>query len=706
MSTTETERPPIVEAPADSSLGQRARERAISLSRNAGPEHVAILLVLALSAVLEMHGLSRNGWANIFYSAAVRSELHSLHDFFFVSFDPGGLITVDKPELGLWVQVISAKIFGLSTLSLLLPEAIATVISVAVMYRLVGRRFGPWSGVAAALALATFPSLVAVSRDNNVDAVLIVFMVIGCALGVRACETGRLRTLVAAAVFVALAFNVKSLAAAVVIPGLGLAYMVCAPGEWRRRIVHLLVAGAICAVVSLWWLTAVDLTRASHRPYVGSTEDNSEYGLAFVYNGFGRVGGQVGGPGQVITAVRLPNGQVREVVHHVKQTPVAPGGPQPFGGATGPLRIFGSGLGDQGGWLVPFALIGLIAALLTVRRRDDPRLAATIIMGAWFLAELYVLDFGKGIIHPYYVSALGPGVAGMLGIGAASMVDLIRRGHPALRILVPALAVALTVASERSIMRYFGYHPHWVTPLAIAAGVATIALIAIRRTAPLTMAALLGVLIVAPAAYATTVWHGPVDGTFPAAGDSNAKSDIPHGAGRTSTGADERLVDFIRTHAPPTMRWSLLTQDSLNAAPLILLGMRVAALAGYNGSDPAVSPRRLAQMVATGQARYIEVGGAFSQRGGNAATTAVRVVCRTIPPSDWGGPIGGIGTVHRHHRVGAVASPSRAPRHSSGPAGPLGSQPPRAALTFNETGIALYDCQGDASALAAQPGFN
>src|ERR1700730_12208931 len=169
------------------------------------PQHLALAGVLAFSAVLNTNRISQNGYANSYYSAGVKSMLRSLHNFFFVSFDPGGLITVDKPPLGLWVQAASAKIFGFSPLSLLLPEAIMGVLAVALLYYIVARRFGWVAGVASALALAVFPSFVAVSRDSGVDPLMILLMLVACGAAVRAAETGRWRTLIWSAALVRLA---------------------------------------------------------------------------------------------------------------------------------------------------------------------------------------------------------------------------------------------------------------------------------------------------------------------------------------------------------------------------------------------------------------------------------------------------------------------------------------------------------------------
>ena len=261
--------------------------------------------------MLNTWALSQNGYANVYYSAGVKAMLLSWHNFVFVSADPSGLISIDKPPLGLWLQAASAKAFGFTPLSLLLPEAIAGVAAVAALFLIVRRRFGVLAATASAVTLAAFPAFVAVSRDNNVDTLLILFMTLACGAALRATETGRLRFLIGAAVLVALAFNTKALAAVLVVPGIAAGYFICAPGSIWRRAGHLLIAGAVCAVLSVSWMVAVDLTPASHRPFVGSTTDNSELGLTFGYNGIGRVNGQNGGPGPIVdqscaTAIRRP----------------------------------------------------------------------------------------------------------------------------------------------------------------------------------------------------------------------------------------------------------------------------------------------------------------------------------------------------------------------------------------------------------------
>jgi 4-amino-4-deoxy-L-arabinose transferase-like glycosyltransferase len=634
------------------------------------PRHLALGAVLALSAVLNLVRLSQNGYANIFYSAGVKSMGRSLHNFVFVSFDPSGLTMVDKPPLALWLQASSAKLFGFSPLSLLLPEAIAGVLAVGILYWLLDRRFGWPAALAGATVLAVFPSFVAVSRDTGVDPLLILLMVLACEAGLRAVESGRWRSLLLCGALIGLAFNTKTLAAYLVVPGIALAYAICAPGSLPRRGMQLLAGGLLMVAVSFSWIAFVELTPAAARPYVGGSTNNSELGLTFEYNGFGRVGGQTGGPGAVpvgtgglvharpavkARAVRTPAVRTPSAAPASTPSPTLSNGrdrnPIPFGGPAGPLRLFGVGLGDQGGWMLPFACFGLLGLGLMLLlggpvsaatslgsaaapRRRDPRLAALLVLGGWFLVEAAVLSLSKGIVHPYYVSALGPGAAAMAGAGAVALASL--AGHPRLdwrRVLAPG-AVAATVAAQIVLLHREHYMAWFVPVLLAGAAVGACALLALPRWAPLATAATFCLLLVAPTAYATTTWLAPVEGTFPAAGPTKAIGGGGIGVVGINLRHDRSLLRYVSTHGPGS-RWAVLTDASDTAAPLILLGSDSGSLAGYGGTDPVLDGRGLARLVSRGQARYVVLGGEFSTRGGNRATAAVLRACEELPPEGW-----------------------------------------------------------------------
>jgi 4-amino-4-deoxy-L-arabinose transferase-like glycosyltransferase len=694
MSASATTTPTAGDNPA---LGLTTQTHAWARQRPA-VQRLALCAVLALSGVLNIRRLSQNGYANIFYSAGVKSMLHSLHNFLFVSFDPGGLITIDKPPLGLWLQVLSAKLFGFSPLSLLLPEALAGVLAVAALYWAMNKAFGSPAALVGALALAVFPSFVAIARDNNMDALLIVLMTVSCGLALRAVEDGRWRTLLGCAVVVGLAFNTKTLAAYLIVPGIVLAYALCAPGSLPSRLLRLAVAGLVLAVVSFAWIAFVDLTPASQRPYVGGSLDNSEIGLTFDYNGFGRVSGQVGGPGRI--PVVLPHGSVRAPRAHHHQAPkravalrghrrrashrhttaharnhrvhqhartlparrppvpkhahrvrsqFLPNGrrrhPVAFGGPTGPLRLVDSELGDQAAWMLPFALLGLLALALTAGRaltggsgavqgrwdRRDPRLAGLLVLGGWFAVEAAVLSLSKGIVHPYYVSAVGPGAAAMVGAGAVAFTSLaVRRDWRA--VLIP-LAVAVTVVVQITLLRRAHYMA-WFEPVLVACAAIGVLGLAVRRLTTVAMTLILGALLLAPGVYAATTWQAPVQGTFPAAGPTQAAGPGGLGVSGASLSVNQALLSYVSSHHPGR-RWALLGDASDTISPLILLGLKAGSLGGYSGTDPALNGPGLARLVARGEARYVVLGGAYASRGGNRATAAAGLACRRIPARIW-----------------------------------------------------------------------
>jgi 4-amino-4-deoxy-L-arabinose transferase-like glycosyltransferase len=637
-------------------LSPKARRSPGSLLDHLGLEHVALAGVLALSVVLNTHRLAQNGYANTFYSAGVKSMLHSWHNFLFVSFDQAGLVSIDKPPVGVWLQATSAVLFGFSPMSLLLPEAIVSTIAVAVLYRLLARRLGAVAGLAGALALAVFPSFVAVSRDNGVDPLLILLMVLACAAALNAIEDGRWRWLVACALLVALAFNTKTLAAYLIVPGIALAYLLCAPGSLRRRAGMLLVAGLILGMGSFSWIAVVEATSASKRPFVGSSTDNTELGLTFSYNGFGRVEGEKGGPGEVPVGegARLPRTHSGTRVGAGKKIVSAPAltlangrlrNPISFGGPTGPLRLFGSRLADQGAWMLPFALVGLLAFGLLIlagrgadgveRIRRDPKLPVLIVLGGWQLAEVVVLSFSKGIVHPYYISALGPGVAAMVGAGAFAFVRFAQSRD--WRVVLLVVAVVTTVVAQREILDYQHYMRWWV-PVLAGSAVVVLAGMAVRRLAAPAMGLLVCLLLVAPAVYAHTTWLARVQGTFPAAGPHQAIGSGKFGINEKAALVDRNLIAYVRAHRQGT-RWSILTDAAPTAAPMILMGLNAAgAMAGYSGVDPALDGAGLAQLVKQGWARYVVLGGAYASRGGNLATKATLNACAEVPAEAWHGP--------------------------------------------------------------------
>jgi 4-amino-4-deoxy-L-arabinose transferase-like glycosyltransferase len=387
----------------------------------------ALAVLLAATVVFWCIGLSRNGWANAFYSAAVQAGTKSWKAFLFGSSDAANAITVDKPPASLWPMEISARIFGVNSWSIQLPQVLLGVASVALLYVIIKKQFGPAAGLIAGAALALTPVATLMFRYNNPDALLVFVMIAAVWALLRAVSDGRTRWLVLCGALLGLGFLTKQLQILLVIPGLALTYLVAGPPRLRIRLAQLIAGlGAMIATAG-WWVLLVELWPADDRPYIGGSENNSFLDLTLGYNGLGRL---LGGD---------------------SNTPGGAGGPKPemdsgsfspFGHA-GITRMFTGESGSQISWLLPAALIVLAVGLIASwrRPRTDSHRAQYLVWGGWLIGTAGVFSFMSGLFHDYYTVALAPAVAALVGIGA---VDLWNRRETTWAAMTLASTIALT----------------------------------------------------------------------------------------------------------------------------------------------------------------------------------------------------------------------------------------------------------------------
>ncbi len=480
----------------------------------------ALLGLLALTALLYLWDLGRNGWANDFYAAAVQAGTKSWKAFFFGSFDQSSFITVDKTPGSLWVMELSGRIFGFSQWSMLAPQALEGVGSVLLLYAAVKRWFGPAAGLIAGLVLALTPAAALMFRFNNPDALLVLLMTAAAYTLVRAVENGRTRWLVFTGLLIGFAFLAKMMQAFLVVPGFAAAYLWAGPPRLGKRIWQTLLMGAGIVAGAGWWILAAQLTPAADRPYFGGSTTNSILQLAIGYNGLGRLTGDETGS-------------------------VGPGGGQgaSFGGATSIFRLFHAEFGGQISWLLPTALISLAAMAWVSRRaaRTDRTRAAALLWGGWVLVTGLVFSYMNGIIHPYYTVALAPGIAALVGIKAMALWQpRPRPGSGALagRIAAAAGVLASAVWAYILLDRTPDWLP-WLRWVVLVAGVAAAGLVlagpALARVARLARssrgrlalaAAPLGLALVAglagPTAYALDTVGTAHTGAIPSAGPASA----------------------------------------------------------------------------------------------------------------------------------------------------------------------------------------
>jgi 4-amino-4-deoxy-L-arabinose transferase-like glycosyltransferase len=603
--------------------------------------------LVALSAVLDLWALGQNGWANLYYSAAVRSMASSWHAFLFASLDRTGVQTVDKPPLSLWIQALSVRVFGYHPLSILVPEALMGVASVVLVYDLVRRRFGRVGGAVAGLALATTPIAVAMSRHNNPDELLTLLCTAAVWFAVRAFEDGRTRWIVLGGISVGLGFETKMGVALVVVPAIALTYLWLAPRGRLAALRQLVAGGVAMLVVGGAWPLLVALTPAADRPWISGTTDNSVLSLIFGYNGFGRVTGQLGGPAGTRTA-------------------------GVFAGPTGPFRLLDSSLGGQGGWLVGIAIAGAIVVLVASRaRRRDPRTAWVAVVGLSFVATAVLFSVAQGIFHPYYIVLLAPFTAALVGAGVATAI----RGGLATSLAGAAMLVAGVVVELVVVGDYAG-HMHWLEILLPAAGgVAAVSLFIATSRRAQAAAILAGVaaLLIAPTAWAFDTLGYATAGTFPAGGPTYANTASltggfgggfarrfsggfsaggqPPGAGTApgagaplfgngnngggffsggggfrggggfgGQGVSSDVLAYVRAHGGGTLAVSSQSQ----AADSIVHGdADVAGIGGFTGAETDPSVSWLAAEVADGNIRWVDTSGAgFGGFGGRAGATS------------------------------------------------------------------------------------
>ncbi|RVW00685.1 glycosyltransferase family 39 protein [Rhodococcus xishaensis] len=435
----------------------RSMEAAQPAAPKSNREYWALAGLLLATAVAYLWNLSASGWANVFYSAAAQAGSESWKAFFFGSSDAANSITVDKPPASLWVMALSVRVFGLNSWSILVPQALMGVASVALLWATVRRYFGGAAGLLAGLVLALTPVAVLMFRFNNPDALLVLLMIAAVWALLRGVEDGRTRWLVLTGALVGLGFLTKQLAAMLVIPPLALTYLIAGPPKLGKRILQLFAALGALVVSAGWWVLAVELWPADSRPWIGGSQNNSILELTLGYNGFGRLNGIE--PGSVGMGASMSGGESGG------GTP----GPGSWGG-TGITRLFDFEQGGHITWLVPATLILLVAGLVLRGRaaRTDLRRASFVVWGSWLLVTGLVFSYMEGIFHAYYTVALAPAVAALVGAGSVALWR--HRDAVGARIVAAVTVATIAVTAWILLGRSADFVP-WLRWMVVVAGV-------------------------------------------------------------------------------------------------------------------------------------------------------------------------------------------------------------------------------------------
>jgi len=644
--TTATLAVPVPTTVSDPEPPPQARERWYR------PALVGLLLA---TGVLYLWGLGESGWANSFYSAAVQAGSESWKAFFFGSSDAANSITVDKTPLALWPMALSARVFGLSSWSILVPQAIEGVLAVWLLVATVRRTTGSAAaGLLSGATLALTPVAVLMFRFNNPDAMLVLLLVAAAYATLRAVEDGvrhPVRWLALAGALVGFAFLAKMLQAFLVLPALALVYLVAANTGVLKRLGHLLVAFGSMIAAAGWWVAIVSLWPAASRPYIGGSQDNSILELTLGYNGLGRltgdetgsVGGGMGGTGGSMW------------------------------GETGITRLFDGEIGGQIAWLLPSALVLLAAGfwLTRSRPRTDPTRAALVLWGGWLLITGLTFSFMAGIFHAYYTAALAPAIAALVGIGA---ILAWRQRRSAVAAGLGAAAVALAAVTGFVLLGRSADFLPWLRWVVLVGGLGAAVSVACLRWLPRRLALAAAALAViaslaGPTSYAVQTAGTAHTGSLPTAGPTvvdgrmgpggmgggfggqppqgmtpprgmtppqgapqgnaaqgNAAQGMPGGgaggAGGLLQGSDpsDEVVSTLLEDAD-SYTWVAATVGSNSASGYQLATEEpVMAIGGFNGSDPSPTLAEFQEYVANGEIHWFIGGGGFGQSMGGSDT--------------------------------------------------------------------------------------
>ena len=521
----------------------------------------------------------------IFYAAAARSMSMSWHNFFFAAFDPAGTISVDKLPGALWFQALSIRLFGVHTWAVALPQVIEGALTVLILYRAVRRLAGPIAGIGAAAVLTLSPASVTLNRGNISDTLLILLLVLAADSTVAALTTAHRYHLLLTGVWVGLAFQAKMIEAWLVLPALGLTYLVAASSGLRERVLRLAAMVGVAVAVSLSWMAFVTLTPSAQRPYVDGSQHNSVFEQVFEYNGVGRVGKP------------SPNAELGRTLH-IAVLQASP--PHPAWN-----RLLTGSYGLDVGWLIPTALVVVVAGLLCRRHRPrtDPVRAGVVLWGAWLLVFGAFFSTSPSM-NSYYLAALSPAVAGLIGIGG-SLAWADRR---AARTQVAVLSTVLL----SSVYAYWLLPssgtglPGWLAPstlgLGLVVAVLTVAVLVLRAgvvASGMVLALAGAAMLVVPAAATASVMANTL-GAF----DTPFQPTAVTAFTRSFFGAPLRSVstlptiERVRNGAPDLMA----TETSVLAAPFIFAtGQEVLPIGGYTGTAPSPTVSDIKNLVRSGR---------------------------------------------------------------------------------------------------------
>lgn len=641
-------------------------------------DKLPIIFILILSFILNMANLKIQGYGNEYYAAGIKSMLTSFKNFFFLSFDPSGFVSLNKPPIGLWIQGIFGKIFGVSGFALILPEALAGTLCVFILYILIKRYFGFITGIMAALILAITPIYVAVSRTNDFQTILILFMLLSIMPAIKAAKTGNIKYLIVSVIIVGIAFNINRLESFIIIPAIYLTY-IFSESEGEKRVIEryvcgitfitqerekvslkakikcLILATIVLLVVSLSWSFLVDLVPVNARPYVGDSTTNSE--IELVLNQHNQVSNKINSninlnyDGDNTLSYNTLN-ENEFIKNYNEWNTIHKDNKTQFG----IFRLFqDNNLSDQIAWFLPLAIISLIVSIINRRKIIALKSTKNIIImffSIWFVTEFLYFSFVYSNI--YDLATLAVPTAALCGIGIKKMIQSYRRNKS----MWLSLSLGLTIIVQYIIVIYYRENLSYllIHLFYLDLGISIIAVFTLFKIRNkeftnnnlkngLIVISIIGCLIIPLIGSSASLVY-KTDGIFKGAGlqlfESKTQQNVNNymkNYGVEFGGSEDlsKFINFLNENKGENQEYLLVTPSASVYAQNIILdtGDKVMALGGRTGNDDILTLFAFKQLVREGKVKYVLVGNETNSFNNASIMNWVKNVGKVIPNSQW-----------------------------------------------------------------------
>lgn len=641
-------------------------------------DKLPIIFILILSFILNMANLKIQGYGNEYYAAGIKSMLTSFKNFFFLSFDPSGFVSLNKPPIGLWIQSIFGKIFGVSGFALILPEALAGTLCVFILYILIKRYFGFIAGIMAALILAITPIYVAVSRTNDFQTILILFMLLSIMPAIKAAKTGNIKYLIVSVIIVGIAFNINRLESFIIIPAIYLTY-IFSESEGEKRVIEryvcgitfitqerekvslkakikcLILATIVLLVVSLSWSFLVDLVPVNARPYVGDSTTNSE--IELVLNQHNQVSNKINSninlnyDGDNTLSYNTLN-ENEFIKNYNEWNTIHKDNKTQFG----IFRLFqDNNLSDQIAWFLPLAIISLIVSIINRRKIIALKSTKNIIImffSIWFVTEFLYFSFVYSNI--YDLATLAVPTAALCGIGIKKMIQSYRKNKS----MWLSLSLGLTIIVQYIIVIYYRENLSYllIHLFYLDLGISVIAVFTLFKIRNkeftnnnlkngLIVISIIGCLIIPLIGSSASLVY-KTDGIFKGAGlqlfESKTQQNVNNymkNYGVEFGGSEDlsKFINFLNENKGENQEYLLVTPSASVYAQNIILdtGDKVMALGGRTGNDDILTLFAFKQLVREGKVKYVLVGNETNSFNNASIMNWVKNVGKVIPNSQW-----------------------------------------------------------------------